>query len=195
MSDLIDKYLPNFQFEEVHAIEIHAPRQKIFSALQHYDAQKDWLIASFIALREIPLRLLQACKLLKDVAPTPFNLDKFTLLETLEDNQIAFGLVGKFWKANYGLEMIADGEAFCAFDKPNNAKLAMQFKIDAIDGDKKPSCQNRFTLQTKTRVFCLDGESKRRFTPYWYLIRPVSGLIRKRMLKAIKQQSETTTLP
>ncbi|UXN07985.1 hypothetical protein [Bartonella sp. HY761] len=194
MNDLIDKYLPDFQFEEVHAIEIHAPRQKIFSALQHYNAQDDWLIASFIALREIPLRVLHACKLLKDVSPTPFSLDKFTLLETLENNQIAFGLVGKFWQAHYGLEMIDDGGTFCAFDKPSSAKLVLQFKINDQDADKTPLCQNRFTLQTKTRVFCPDGESKRRFAPYWNLIRPVSGLIRKRMLKAIKQQSEATQL-
>ncbi|WP_182419867.1 hypothetical protein [Bartonella sp. HY038] len=70
----------------------------------------------------------------------------------------------------------------------------MQFKINDQDADKTPLCQNRFTLQTKTRVFCPDGESRRRFAPYWYFIRPVSGLIRKRMLKAIKQQSEAMEL-
>jgi hypothetical protein len=40
-------------------------------------------------------------------------------------------------------------------------------------------------LHTQTRVFCTDEASLRRFRPYWLLIRPVSGLIRRRLLARI----------
>ncbi len=43
-------------------------------------------------------------------------------------------------------------------------------------------------VTTQTRVHCLDADALRSFTSYWYLIRPVSGLIRRRMLKAIARR-------
>ena len=48
-------------------------------------------------------------------------------------------------------------------------------------------------LTTQTRVHCLDADALRRFTSYWYLIRPVSGLIRRRMLKAIARRCASPT--
>ncbi|WP_223920280.1 hypothetical protein [Aeromonas caviae] len=45
-------------------------------------------------------------------------------------------------------------------------------------------------MTTQTRVFCPDLACRLKFAPYWYLIRPVSGLIRRRILGAIKAESE-----
>ena len=41
-------------------------------------------------------------------------------------------------------------------------------------------------LLTETRVWCTDRAALLRFTPYWYLIRPVSGLIRHRLLARVR---------
>jgi hypothetical protein len=49
-------------------------------------------------------------------------------------------------------------------------------------------------LVTETRVFCPDRASLLKFTPYWLLIRPVSGLIRRRILSSIKQMSERQSM-
>ncbi|WP_306301746.1 phospholipase D-like domain-containing protein [Komagataeibacter kakiaceti] len=43
---------------------------------------------------------------------------------------------------------------------------------------------------TETRVFCPTPAVLWRFAPYWYLIRPVSGLIRQRMLAMLRRQAE-----
>lgn len=194
--NLLEKYLPHFQFNEEHAIAIDAKSEQIFASLMHYDAGQDWLIRLAITMREIPLRLLILCKLLDEIAPAPFNLDKFTILEMIEgvesrsngkNSQIAFGLVGQFWQANYGLQKIDDGTDFLIFNKPHFAKLVMVFQIE---NDPLQQDRDSYILTTTTRVFCPDRYSKKRFLPYWYLIRPVSGLIRRRMLSAIKAQSE-----
>jgi hypothetical protein len=37
-------------------------------------------------------------------------------------------------------------------------------------------------------VFCPDRASRLRFTPYWLAIRPVSGLIRRRLLAGIERR-------
>ena len=42
----------------------------------------------------------------------------------------------------------------------------------------------------ETRVFCPDRTSQLKFTPYWLVIRPASGFIRRRMLSTIKKESE-----
>jgi hypothetical protein len=39
-------------------------------------------------------------------------------------------------------------------------------------------------------LFCPTPVMRRKFAPYWYVIRPVSGLIRRRMLGRIRQQAE-----
>ena len=57
------------------------------------------------------------------------------------------------------------------------ARLALNFSVAQTDQGQ--------TLTTQTRVFCPDDESLRRFRPYWLLIRPASGFIRRRLLQRI----------
>ena len=45
-------------------------------------------------------------------------------------------------------------------------------------------------LTAETRVYCPDRYSLLRFTPYWLAIRPVSGLLRRRMLSASSEIAE-----
>ena len=131
-----------------------------------------------IALRELPARLMPRDK----PSPPPFGLHNFCLLEQ-DDSALVYGLIGRFWQAEYGLEQVADGAGFLAFAQPGVAKLALGYVVSPLEG-------GRCRLVTETRVFCPDDASRRRFTPYWYAIRLVSGLIRRRMLRAIKTASE-----
>jgi hypothetical protein len=48
-------------------------------------------------------------------------------------------------------------------------------------------------LVTHTRVHCPDEAQRRRFAPYWFAIRPVSGLIRQRLLRRIAQLARATS--
>jgi hypothetical protein len=45
-------------------------------------------------------------------------------------------------------------------------------------------------LTTETRVYCPDRYSLLMFTPYWLAIRPVSGVLRRRMLRTIREIAE-----
>ncbi|BAK84760.1 hypothetical protein GLX_23480 [Komagataeibacter medellinensis NBRC 3288] len=55
----------------------------------------------------------------------------------------------------------------------------------------QPLTRGTYRLTTETSVFCPTSATRRRFAPYWYLIRPVSGLIRRRMLAFIRKQAES----
>ena len=117
----------------------------------------------------------------------PFGLHDFTLLDRSE-REIVYGLIGRFWRPDYGLEPVADGAAFLRFDAPEVAKLALAFEAC-------PGPDGRTRLITETRVSCASRAASLKFTPYWPLIRPLSGLLRRRTPAAIKRDSERSSSP
>jgi hypothetical protein len=50
-------------------------------------------------------------------------------------------------------------------------------------------------LATETRVRCADAAALRRFRPYWALVRPASGAIRRLMLREIGRVAEGRIAP
>lgn len=149
---LLNKYLGQYQFSERHAIAIAAPQARILAAVAAYDPKHDRFFRSMIALRELPARLMPRNK----PSPPPFGLHNFCLLEQ-DDSALVYGLIGRFWQAEYGLEQVADGAGFLAFVKPGVAKLALGYVVS-------PLPDGRCRLVTETRIFCPDDASRRRFT-------------------------------
>lgn len=176
--ELIHRLLPEWQFAERHALVLDgvSPERAYASIVPGLSAD-DPLIARAIALRETPGRLLRALGLSRNTLPTrPFGFHSFALLGEVPGREVAFGLAGRFWQMDYGLRRIADTEAFMAMtDQP---RLVLNVCVEPLDGER---CQ----LVTHTRVHCPDEAQRRRFLPYWVLIRPVSGLIRGRLLRRI----------
>ncbi|WP_237386341.1 hypothetical protein [Xenorhabdus sp. Sc-CR9] len=99
------------------------------------------------------------------------------------NSEITFGLVGKLWQLDYGKLLFDNTDSFVGFHEPSFAKLILNYRIDKISREK-------IRLSTETRVFCTDKKAVYCFFPYWCLIRPASGLIRRRILSAIKKTSE-----
>ena len=162
---LIDQLLPAYQFSERHSCRVAADPAMVLDAVAAYRPDGDRFFQFMIGLRELPMRLLAKA----DSAPEPFGLHNFTLLART-DEAIVYGLIGKFWRLNYGLTPVVSGEAFKAFSENGVAKLALGFSVE-----NAPAGQTR--LVTETRVHCPDRVSRLSFTPYWILIRPVSELV------------------
>ena len=176
--NLIQRFLPDFQFAERHCIDVGAPAAAVLDAALAVNLADDRFIGAFVALREWPARLVGA----RPKAKPRFGRDDFVLLGRDGDREIAYGLIGQFWRAAYGLVPVASADAFTAYREPGVPKLVMNFTAEP-HGDVT-------RLTTITRVSCPDDASRRRFTPYWWLIRPVSGLIRRRLLARIKMLAE-----
>lgn len=175
---LIDKYVPIFQFRERHTLEISAQASDVLRAAINYQPDNDPIIRAAITIRAFPNKLIDRIKGNSLPAKRPFSLRDFTLLDHLEDREVVFGLTGRFWQADYGQVPLQDNKDFVRFNAHGAAKLALNFSVERLGN-------NRTRLAIETRVCCLDVDAKRQFTPYWYLIRPVSGLIRRRMLTTI----------
>lgn len=177
---LIDRFLPVYQFQERHQLLVDAAPAALLDAASSPDVVDDPWARSFIRLREFPDRLvgrLGGRSGLRDKAP--FGFDSFTPLGRDADRELAFGLVGRFWQSDYGSVAIDGPSAFENFKDAGVAKLVLNFSAEPL-GD---GCT---WLRTETRVFCNDRSSMLRFTSYWWVIRPVSGLIRRRLLMRIR---------
>lgn len=177
---LIDRYLPRYQFVERHALVVDAAPGRLLDHAADPATAEDPFMARCIALREAPARLLARLGLPSRLPARPFGLEDFTPLGRNGDAELAFGLAGRFWQADYGLVPFTDAQDFAEAGPPfaGAARLVLNFTATAQpDG--------RTLLATETRVHCPDAATRLRFTPYWMLIRPVSGLIRRRLLQRV----------
>lgn len=173
---LIDLYLPHHQFSETHHRYIPASPERILDVVGRPDVVDDPIARSLIALREMPNRLAGRLGFASNLQHRPlFGLANFTFLGRDGDRELAYGLAGRFWQSDYGLVEVADAPAFLALDPSGIAKLVMNFTVAAEGTGTR--------LTTCTRVWCSDDAARRSFRPYWLLIRPASGLIRRRLLK------------
>ena len=184
----IDDWLPTWQFDEVHHIRSAASPAALLDAAAAYDPAHDRWINAALSVREAPGRLVSVLGLASALAARPrFGLADFVPLGRLADEALAYGLAGRFWQAGYGLRPLADAEAFSAFAEPGAAKLLLAFEAQRE--------QDTTRLTTVTRVWCTDAAAKNRLRPYWTLIRPVSGLIRRRILADIRRVAEAAATP
>jgi hypothetical protein len=84
--------------------------------------------------------------------------------------------IGRPWSAD---AQVRSGDALDIelFSEPGWAKVATDFRlVPTADGT---------ILTTETRVATTDAVSRWRFAPYWALIRPFSGVIRRDVLRAV----------
>ncbi|CAI9120390.1 hypothetical protein [Brytella acorum] len=174
----IETLLPHIDFRERHRIDILAPPGFILDCVDDYRLKNDPLVRAAIALRELPARMLG-----RTTRP-PFDRDDFTFLGRDRDNALAFGLIGAFWEADYGLLPCPSVEDFRVCARQDVCKLVLSYTL-------RPLTRGTHRLTTETSVFCPTPATRRRFAPYWYLIRPVSGLIRRRMLASVRAQVES----
>lgn len=173
---LIDRYLPRHQFAEEHSRHIPASPACVLDVLGRPEVLDDPIARGLIALREAPDRLAGRLGFASRLKHRPsFSVANFTPLGRDGDRELAFGLAGRFWQSDYGLIEMRDAAAFGALDSAGIAKLVMNFTVVSEGAGTR--------LTTRTRVWCGDGAAVRRFRLYWLLIRPASGLIRRRLLQ------------
>jgi hypothetical protein len=169
---LIEALLPQWQFEEHHTRQVQGlSADQLFDAIVPGLRHQDALTRTAIAFRELPARALG-----RHMGP-PMGFDMFTELKRDAPREIVFGLVGRFWRLSYGLERFEGASGFEAL--AHEPRLVLNVCVEpAAHGAQLSTC---------TRVYCPSPALLRAFTPYWYLIRPVSGLIRQRLLKQIEE--------
>ena len=183
---MADHFLPRCEFGETHESRVNAPPSVVLDAVEALDDGDDEIVRALLVMRELPSRLLGAIGVPGSLKHKKrFGMANFTRLAR-NDSELVYGLVGRFWRPSFGLVDIASAPDFLAFNQAGVAKLTMSFETSHEDGDAT-------RLITRTRVHCPDRGSFLAFAPYWLLIRAASGLVRQRMLAAIRRKAEAAS--
>lgn len=188
----LDELLPEYDFNEVHQVYVHASPPQVFAAVKSLrPVEISPLLFWMLSLRSLPARLLG-----RDNPPTgeaeeamqkPFIeqlfAGGFSNLGERPDEELDFGLIGQFWELSGGKEVrVGSVEEFQAFDQSDFAKVAANLRVQP-DGE-------RTVLSTETRIWAPDEATRRKFAWYWQLISLGSGWIRWLWLNAIKRKAE-----
>lgn len=187
---LIDELLPTYDVVERHAITVHAPPAATYAALLSTDFGRSGLLRALLVLRALPAVLARRPHDAGSRARSrpPLTLSSieshgFVRLAAAPDSEIVFGLEGRFWALDGG-RCTPPAAAFrTTAPSPGTARAVWNFALASVD-----ATTTRAT--TETRVLCADAATRRRFLPYWALIRPGSGLIRRDMLRRLRAAAE-----
>jgi hypothetical protein len=188
---LIDSLLPEYDVSERHRTHVAASREVTYAALRTTDLASGPLVRILVALRAMPGALrdgaggLRALRRRGSRAVTlaTFQERGFRLLAEQPPTELVLGLEGHFWRPTGNLRTPSATAFRSQPAAPGTARAVWNFHLQSrADGGTE--------LTTETRVHCADRGARRRFLPYWYLIRPASGLIRRAMLRDIRRSAE-----
>ena len=177
----IDRHLEAYDVRSSHAIEVEAEPTVTYRAARDLDLGRSVPIAALFALRALPHFVSGKARPSRSITLETFLQAGFTILEERPPREFVMGAVGKFWRPDGGLVSV-DPEEFRSFKEPGYAKAALTF-IVVEHG-------NGSLLATETRVACTDASALRKFSLYWRVIGPFSGLIRRLMLAQVKRTAE-----
>ena len=173
---LADEFLPVFDVCDSVASDVDADLAATWAALMQVDlidvGRRRPMVAALGALREVPaiaVRLLRgearvpapATLRLRDLPGLPPDRGGWILLGERPFDEIAFGLVGKFWQPVIEFASVSP-EAFPDFAQPGYAKTILSLSVRAA-GDR------RTRLAAMMRTATTDEKARRWFRRYWTL--------------------------
>ena len=184
---VLDQYLPAFDVRERHSRLLNADVDAVRAAIGQLDLTTIPVIRALLDLRALPGRLRARFAMGATPVPPPFTLADmpragWTAL-TDGPEEIAFGTLTKPWRIGNESPVVVDRESFAAYSTPGYAKIAFSIRAD-------PDGAHRTQVTTETRVATTDPRSARRFHAYWMIIGPVSGLIRRVILRQLATHVE-----
>ena len=180
----LDEFVPAYQFQEFHTLEVAVPKERVYRAIKDVTAREILLFHTLTWIRRFghpgPASIMNppGDEPILDVALQT----SFLLLAEDANREIVLGtlvVVPPGWRP----KAKATPEDFKALHTPGFALAAMNFKVEDAGAG---SC----TVTTETRVYATDAAATRRFAAYWRMIYPGSALIRRMWLRAVKRRAE-----
>lgn len=166
---LIDQLLPHSDFHEYHSTVVRAPAERIYDVVRNGELAVHPIVRALVALRGMRLRSFSLELFLRQ---------GFCLLAEDPPREIVLGIEGPFWKPACKLRPV-DADSFRRPVPAGVARAAWNFAIE-------PRGDGTALVSTDTRVVCAAWQ----FRAYWLVVRPFSGLTRRLMLRAIRQEAE-----
>ena len=186
---IIDELLPRCDVATRHTIKVRATPAAAYAALRRADFSERGVVRVLTALRALPATLVEWRRHGRMRPRRPVEtlaaLEKsgFVLLADVPPTELVLGIEGRFWALDGG-RCTPPAESFrAAAPQPGTARAVWGFSFTPLDA-------TRTLVTTQTRVLCADAEARRRFLPYWFVIKPASGLIRRAILRQLRDAAE-----
>jgi hypothetical protein len=171
---LVDDFLPTYDVSDAVAAVVHADVATTWSALMEVDlievGRKRPLVGVLGAIRllpdivsqmlhgELPQRPPQHLRL-RDTTAIALDEGGWVLLGERPRDEIALGLVGKFWRPVIDFARVT-AEQFRDFAEPGYAKTIYSLSVRAVD-------ERRTLLSGVMRTSTTDEHARRWFRRYW----------------------------
>jgi hypothetical protein len=171
---LVDDFLPVYDVSDSVATVVDADVKRTWDALMNVDlidvGRQRPLVAVLGALRALPetaVRLLHGQlpstmpqrMRLRDLAVLPQDEDGWVLLGERPGDEIALGLIGRFWHPAISFVKVTAAE-FHNFARPGYAKTIYSLSVRALD-------ERRTLLRAVMRTATTDENARRWFRRYW----------------------------
>lgn len=172
MTTTLADALPDAPFWEGRSLDIDGSLDEVWAALINARWSDLRLTTPLMLLRSFGTSLADRDRRLLEHGPV-------RLMRTDPPHYAGAAQIGRPWQLRPEPGPVLDTlQAVADFNEPEWLKYGMDFTLEALT-----SGSTRIT--TTTLCEPTDGLAFRRFWPYWALIRPFSGLIRRDMLQAI----------
>lgn len=173
---LVDDFLPVYDVSDSVATVVDANVATTWDALMQVDlidvGRRRPLVAALGALRALPEIVSHVLHgeppapppkvlRLRDTTQLPLGEGGWVLLGERPQEEIALGLVGKFWRPVIPFAKVAAGE-FRDFAEPGFAKTVYSLAVRALD-------DRRTLLSGVMRTATTDDDARRWFRRYWTL--------------------------
>jgi hypothetical protein len=188
---LLDVYIPNYDVVERHQLKVSAPAELTLATACKLDSDSPVMRALF-TIRELALTCstanlrheedtLKESSLPQELAARMKAIGWVVLAE-IPGHEIVFGAVTQPWVARPIFQSVPP-EKFAEFSQPGYVKIAWTLRTDPVNASE---C----IVRTETRATTTDATARAKFRRYWSLVLPGIVLIRRILLRAIKQQAE-----
>jgi hypothetical protein len=168
---LLDLYLPLWDITKENTSSFYCSKSPSISNFHRIDFKRSKIIRGLFLIRGLPSNTITIKKFI-DVG--------FNLLEEGR-NELVIGLIAQPWKPTGNLKRVSPLE-FIKFNEADFVKIGWNFRIE-ID-TKNQLCN----VSTTTRILSTTKGARIKFNIYWFVIGFFSGIIRKEMLRIIKNQ-------
>ena len=199
-ADLLERYLPEYDVSDSVACVVDADVATTWAALIEADlievGRKHPLIAVLGFARLLPelaADLLHGERppdqperlRLKETTELPITKGGWVLLGERENDELALGLVGKFWRPVIEFASL-EVEEFRSFSEPGWAKTVYDMRVSRID-------KRRTLLSGTMRTATTDGRSRRWFRRYWtFGVGSGAHILVEGLLDLVRDQAEAT---
>ena len=172
---LVDEFMPIYDVSDAVATVVEADVATTWDALMRVDlidvGRRRPLVAVLGGLRilpdivshllhgELPSRQPEHMRLL-DISGIPLDKGGWVLLGLRAQDEIALGLVGKFWRPVIEFATVSSPDEFATFDKPGFAKTIYALSVQAVG-------EERTRLSGVMRTATTDEHARRWFRRYW----------------------------